>query len=410
MRHPYWIGAWAQFAGPGAVADQVRFEREWTALREYAPPAAFGSSATCRSTSPTAAPTSPRGRRSSPTARSQARRRMHSAPPASAGATRCTTGRRTARAATAGGSSVSGAHSSSSTSSRVDHFRGFVSYWAVPARQQDGQARPLAPRARRASSSTRSQRAARRAAAHRRGSRRHHARRLPPPRRARPAGDGGPPVGLRRLAAQPASAREPRPQRGRLHVASTTPTRSRASSAASARRTGSSSTSRTRRPHRSPIVPAQDVLGLGSEARMNRPGTHEGQLAVAARARPAHAGARATPARARREVRAARARLTISLSFATTPCGSGANSRLGRILLARRNGVVDELLQLGELRRRLRYQHVRERRDRICVRRRRRRSTIEAELSDAKWSVSSCAAIEPVAGLTNFPAAFSTDA
>ena len=35
-RHPYWIGAWAQFAGPGAVADQVRFEREWTALRGYA--------------------------------------------------------------------------------------------------------------------------------------------------------------------------------------------------------------------------------------------------------------------------------------------------------------------------------------------------------------------------------------
>jgi 4-alpha-glucanotransferase len=36
VRHPYWIGAWAQFAGPGAVADQVRFEREWTALRAYA--------------------------------------------------------------------------------------------------------------------------------------------------------------------------------------------------------------------------------------------------------------------------------------------------------------------------------------------------------------------------------------
>ena len=35
-RHPYWIGAWAQFAGPGAVADQFRFEREWTALRGYA--------------------------------------------------------------------------------------------------------------------------------------------------------------------------------------------------------------------------------------------------------------------------------------------------------------------------------------------------------------------------------------
>ena len=33
------------------------------------------------------------------------------------------------------------------------------------------------------------------------------------------------------------------------------------------------------------IVPAQDVLGLGSEARMNRPGHGEGELALAARAR-----------------------------------------------------------------------------------------------------------------------------
>ena len=34
--HPYWIGGWAQFAGDGAVADQVRFDREWSALRRYA--------------------------------------------------------------------------------------------------------------------------------------------------------------------------------------------------------------------------------------------------------------------------------------------------------------------------------------------------------------------------------------
>src|SRR5437868_7786025 len=27
-RHPYWTGEWARFAGPGAIADQVRFERE----------------------------------------------------------------------------------------------------------------------------------------------------------------------------------------------------------------------------------------------------------------------------------------------------------------------------------------------------------------------------------------------
>ncbi|MBA2346950.1 MAG: 4-alpha-glucanotransferase [Solirubrobacterales bacterium] len=32
----FWIGGWEAFAGPGAVEDQVRFEREWGALRAYA--------------------------------------------------------------------------------------------------------------------------------------------------------------------------------------------------------------------------------------------------------------------------------------------------------------------------------------------------------------------------------------
>jgi 4-alpha-glucanotransferase len=35
-RNAYWIGEWAAFAGEGAIADQVRFEREWNALRAYA--------------------------------------------------------------------------------------------------------------------------------------------------------------------------------------------------------------------------------------------------------------------------------------------------------------------------------------------------------------------------------------
>ena len=35
-RHPFWTGSWAAFAGDGALADQVRFEREWGALRRYA--------------------------------------------------------------------------------------------------------------------------------------------------------------------------------------------------------------------------------------------------------------------------------------------------------------------------------------------------------------------------------------
>src|SRR2546425_7482267 len=35
-RHPFWAGDWAAFAGRRSLADQVRFEREWTALRGYA--------------------------------------------------------------------------------------------------------------------------------------------------------------------------------------------------------------------------------------------------------------------------------------------------------------------------------------------------------------------------------------
>jgi 4-alpha-glucanotransferase len=35
-RHAAWIGDWERFAGRGAVADQVRFEREWGSLRGYA--------------------------------------------------------------------------------------------------------------------------------------------------------------------------------------------------------------------------------------------------------------------------------------------------------------------------------------------------------------------------------------
>jgi 4-alpha-glucanotransferase len=34
-RHPFWAGDWAAYAGSGALADQVRFEREWTKLRAY---------------------------------------------------------------------------------------------------------------------------------------------------------------------------------------------------------------------------------------------------------------------------------------------------------------------------------------------------------------------------------------
>ena len=35
-RQAFWIGDWARYAGRGALADQVRFDREWRALRRYA--------------------------------------------------------------------------------------------------------------------------------------------------------------------------------------------------------------------------------------------------------------------------------------------------------------------------------------------------------------------------------------
>jgi len=35
-RHAYWAADWEQYTGDGAVADQVRFQREWGALRTYA--------------------------------------------------------------------------------------------------------------------------------------------------------------------------------------------------------------------------------------------------------------------------------------------------------------------------------------------------------------------------------------
>jgi 4-alpha-glucanotransferase len=35
-RNAFWIGDWERFGGRGAVPDQVRFDREWAALRSYA--------------------------------------------------------------------------------------------------------------------------------------------------------------------------------------------------------------------------------------------------------------------------------------------------------------------------------------------------------------------------------------
>ena len=57
---------------------------------------------------------------------------MPTAIAASCGATRCTTGRRCSAAATAGGPSACAARFALFDVTRIDHFRGFVAYWAVP--------------------------------------------------------------------------------------------------------------------------------------------------------------------------------------------------------------------------------------------------------------------------------------
>ena len=173
-RHPFWIGDWAAFAGGGAIADQVRFEREWGALRAYA--AERGVRADRRRADlrragrrrpPVPSRALPGGRRGGRPAG-----RVHAAT-ASSGATRSTTGPRTGRPASAGGSSASGARSSSSTSRGSTISAG--SSPTGPCRPARKTARAAAgagagPRA----ASRRSPRA-RRAAADRRGPRGDHA-------------------------------------------------------------------------------------------------------------------------------------------------------------------------------------------------------------------------------------------
>ena len=74
---------------------------------------------------------SSRSTRSSP-----ARRRTPSTSTASAGETRSTTGTRSRGRGTAGGSTGCTARSSLADLFRIDHFRGFAAYWAVPAGAQ----------------------------------------------------------------------------------------------------------------------------------------------------------------------------------------------------------------------------------------------------------------------------------
>jgi len=141
-KHFYWTADW-----DGSLEDQVRFEREWQPCACMRGSVACASSATCRSTSPTTAPTTARTRGSF------RRAPVAGVPPDAFTATGQLWGnplydwtamradgyrwwierfRRTFELVDL---------------TRLDHFRGFVSYWAVARRQPDRRARALAPRA-----------------------------------------------------------------------------------------------------------------------------------------------------------------------------------------------------------------------------------------------------------------------
>ena len=299
-----WIGAGRASPARDARRPGALRARVGRAARATPPSAACGSSATCRSTSRPGAPTTARTRSCSSTASSRARRPTPTPTRASCGATRSTTGRRCAGAATAGGSSACGARSSSSTSrgsttSAASSPTGWCREGARDAAAGAGAAGPGA-------------RAVRRGAERELGALPFIAEDLgvitAPVDRLRATlglpGHGRPAVRLRprrpRTGRTASSNHERGPRRLHRHARqrhgcaaggsrSPAATRARAHAASPRRRRG-------RRPGwalirlalRSPARPgdvqAQDVLGLGIEARMNLPG-RRGAVAVAAGAR-----------------------------------------------------------------------------------------------------------------------------
>ena len=201
-REAGWIEDWARFAGRGAVADQVRFEREWAALRAHA---ADRGVRLIGDIPIYVAPASADHRAHPGLFRDDA---VAGTPPDAFTDKGQLWGnplyhwpalrrdgydwwiRRLARTF---------AHFDLA---RIDHFRGFVAYWTVPKGARHalsghwsrGPGRPLFDAARRR---------ARRAADHRGGPRRDHARGPAAARRARAARHGRAPVRLRARASAP---------------------------------------------------------------------------------------------------------------------------------------------------------------------------------------------------------------
>ena len=132
-RHRFWAADWE--ASPARARSTTRCGSSASGARcEPTPPrAGCGSSATFRSTSPRAAPTCVRIPRSSEAASLRGAAGRPQRDRAALGKPALRLAGASAPSTTAGGWSAFGAASSSTDLVRLDHFRGFVSYWAVPA-------------------------------------------------------------------------------------------------------------------------------------------------------------------------------------------------------------------------------------------------------------------------------------
>ena len=251
--------------GAGSLADQVRFEREWSgAARATRRRAACGSSATCRSTSRTAAPTSSTARRSS-TSSEQA-----GAPPDSFNQDGQLWGNPLYRWP---------AHRAEGYRwwterfrrafelvdvTRVDHFRGFVAGWAVPKGRDERRGRPLAEGPRRGALPG-GRAGARDAPDRRRGPRGDHAARPPAARRARLPGDARAPVRLRRAA--PRTTTRPRTTRSTASSTREPTTTTRWPAGGNTRRTSSAAAPPPRGARPGSTSPSPPGLCSGSPTR-----------------------------------------------------------------------------------------------------------------------------------------------
>ena len=195
-REAYWLPDWEDFAGPGAGEDQVRFDREWSALRAYAAergvriigdlPIYVAPDGADHRAHPELFQTGAQA--GAPPDKFTDKGQLWGNPLYDWPALRRRSYRwwverlrRTSRLVDL---------------SRIDHFRGFVAYWSVPEGDADASgghwARGPGPALFDAI-----RRRARRPPAGRREPRRDHPAGRTPPPRTRPPGDGGDAVRLR---------------------------------------------------------------------------------------------------------------------------------------------------------------------------------------------------------------------